>query len=150
VSIMVWVTYASFFSNLKPFFAKWTFINVLFWKIQNTFGKNDSLHSLRRPPYQSYAAYLYALCGGAPLLDDETIMLTSFNIWRISYWLLTDLVLHRLVHTIDIFNSDDIIVSFFIIKKWTFIYASKVSSQIFLGHLYMWALLDVAFFCKLL
>ena len=51
--------YASFFSNLKTFFGKRTFINVLFWKIQNTFEKNDSLHSLRRPPSQSSRGYLY-------------------------------------------------------------------------------------------
>ena len=57
---MVWVTKSMFFSNLKTFFGKWTFINVLFWKIQNTFEKNDSLHSLRRPPSQSLRGYLYA------------------------------------------------------------------------------------------
>jgi hypothetical protein len=44
------VTNASFFSNLKRKNQKRTFINVLFPKIQNTFEKNDSLHSLRRPP----------------------------------------------------------------------------------------------------
>jgi len=36
--------YASFFSNLKRKNRKWTFINVHFLKIQNTFEKNDSLH----------------------------------------------------------------------------------------------------------
>jgi len=36
--------YASFFSNLKRKNQKWTFINVHFLKIQNTFEKNDSLH----------------------------------------------------------------------------------------------------------
>ena len=127
VSIMLWVTNASFFSNLKTFFAKWTFINVLFWKIQNTFGKNDSLHSLRRPPSQSYAAYLYALGGGARMRDDETIMLTYFKVWRIYRCLLTALVLIVFVHTIYIFNSDDIVVSFFSIKNRTFIYASNSS-----------------------
>ena len=73
---MVWVTKSMFFSNLKPFFAKWTFIFVHFWKIQKTFEKNDSLHSLRRPPSQYLRPYLYALCGGARMRDDETIMLT--------------------------------------------------------------------------
>jgi hypothetical protein len=60
VSIMLWVTKSMFFSNLKTFFGKRTFINVLFWKIQNTFEKNDSLHSLRHPPSQSLRGYLYA------------------------------------------------------------------------------------------
>ena len=73
---MLWVTKSMFFSNLKTFFAKRTFINVHFSFSQNTFEKNDSLHSLRRPPYQSLRPYLYALDGGARMRDDETIMLT--------------------------------------------------------------------------
>jgi hypothetical protein len=44
VSIMVWVTKSMFFSNLKLFFRKWTFIFVHFWFFRFKFEKNDSLH----------------------------------------------------------------------------------------------------------
>ena len=71
--------------------------------------------------------YLYALGGEAMLCDVETVMLTYFKIWRIYRCLLTALVLIVFVHTIYIFNSDDIVVSFFSIKNWTFIYASNSS-----------------------
>ena len=71
--------------------------------------------------------YLYALGGGARMRDDETIMLTYFKVWRIYRCLLTALVLIVFVHTIYIFNSDDIVVSFFSIKNRTFIYASNSS-----------------------
>jgi len=40
-----------FFQISEAFFQKWTFINVHFQKIPNTFEKNDSLHSFSiRPP----------------------------------------------------------------------------------------------------
>ena len=44
-----------------------------------------------------------------------------------NHCLLTALVLIVFVHTIYIFNSDDIVVSFFSMKNWTFIYASNSS-----------------------
>jgi len=70
------VTNASFFSNLKRKNQKRTFINVLFPKIQNTFEKNDSLHSLRRPPclYSPEVCDLYALVDNACSNHTETIM----------------------------------------------------------------------------
>jgi hypothetical protein len=69
--------YASFFSNLKQKNQKWTFIFVHFPKIQNTFGKNDSLHSLRRPPSPSYRGVcdLYAVVDDARRGHVATIML---------------------------------------------------------------------------
>ena len=40
-----------FFQISEAFFQKWTFINVHFQKIVNTFEKNDTLHSFSiRPP----------------------------------------------------------------------------------------------------
>ena len=47
-----------------------------FGKPPQRFEKNNSLHSLRRPPSQSMRPYLYDLDGGARMRDDETIMLT--------------------------------------------------------------------------
>jgi hypothetical protein len=71
------VTNASFFSNLKRKNQKRTFINVLFPKIQNTFEKNDSLHSLRRPPclYSPEVCDLYALADTMRISRTKTIML---------------------------------------------------------------------------
>jgi hypothetical protein len=41
-----------FFSNLKTFFGKWTFINVHFSFFQNRFEKNDAfIHFGVRPAY---------------------------------------------------------------------------------------------------
>ena len=88
------------FSNLKTFFGKRTFINVLFWKIQNTFEKNDSLHSLRRTPSQSYAAYLYAADIGVWIHYDETNMLSYFR---------------YLTNILIVFNSFNIKSSLFIL-----------------------------------
>ena len=60
--------HASFFSNLKRKNQKWTFINVHFLKIQNTFEKNDSLHfhpSTNGPPallrFLLFSIYIYKL-----------------------------------------------------------------------------------------
>jgi len=46
---MVWVRFSTFFSNLKLKNQKWTFINVLFSKIENTFEKtlHHSFFSVR-------------------------------------------------------------------------------------------------------
>ena len=47
---MVWVRFLMFFSNLKLKNEKWTFINVLFSKIQNTFEKTLHHSLFKRPP----------------------------------------------------------------------------------------------------
>jgi len=49
-----------FFQISEAFFQKWTFINVHFQKIPNTFEKNDSLHSFSIRPPNICGGYLYA------------------------------------------------------------------------------------------
>ena len=64
------------FFKSKTFFCKMDIYKCPFLKNPKYFWKKRFTSSLRRPPYQSYAGYLSALRGGAPVRDDEIIMLT--------------------------------------------------------------------------